>query len=123
MLQKTFTLSELADRALNWYNNLNTNQLIFLTFIGSGIIAEKRPVNYNPKPKPIPRRVFTKSTKNFTLMKQGFVCNNCKKPSKLWDFHHKNGDRSDNSLNNCEALCPNCHAKKTRQKLGNARIR
>ena len=31
-----------------------------------------------------------------------------------WDYDHKNGDRSNNKLSNCQALCPNCHAKKTR---------
>jgi len=35
----------------------------------------------------------------------------------FWDFHHKNGNSSDNSKRNCEALCLDCHAEKTRQKL------
>ena len=31
------------------------------------------------------------------------------------DWHHRNGDRSDNKESNCVALCPNCHAIKTRR--------
>ena len=34
---------------------------------------------------------------------------------KIWDFDHIDGDSSNNSLSNCQALCPNCHAKKTRK--------
>ena len=37
----------------------------------------------------------------------------------VWDYDHKNGDRSNNKLINCQALCPNCHAKKTRGLLKN----
>jgi 5-methylcytosine-specific restriction endonuclease McrA len=32
----------------------------------------------------------------------------------VWNYDHKNGDRSNNKITNCQALCPNCHAKKTR---------
>jgi 5-methylcytosine-specific restriction endonuclease McrA len=27
------------------------------------------------------------------------------------ELHHKNGDHYDNSLDNLEILCPNCHAQ------------
>jgi 5-methylcytosine-specific restriction endonuclease McrA len=32
----------------------------------------------------------------------------------LWDYDHIDGNRSNNDPSNCQALCPNCHAKKTR---------
>ena len=35
---------------------------------------------------------------------------------KLWDYHHIDGDRSNNRPSNCEALCPYCHAEKTRNR-------
>lgn len=37
----------------------------------------------------------------------------CKRNTGVWDYDHKNGDRSNNKKSNCQALCPNCHAKKT----------
>ncbi len=62
------------------------------------------------------RKAFSKLTKQKTLIRQNFCCNDCGKYSELLQFHHKNGNRSDNRLENCEALCPNCHARKTRRK-------
>ena len=63
-----------------------------------------------------PRRDFSKSTMESTKFLQGYVCNRCKQPTDLWEFHHKDWNRSNNRPSNCEALCPNCHAKKTRKK-------
>ena len=61
------------------------------------------------------RKAFSKLIKQKTLIRQNFRCNECGKYSELLQFHHKNGNRADNRLENCEALCPNCHAKKTRK--------
>jgi len=33
----------------------------------------------------------------------------------IWDYDHKNGNRSNNKISNCQALCPNCHAKKDKR--------
>lgn len=46
---------------------------------------------------------------------RGHQCECCKntdwldKPIKL-EVHHISGDRTDNSLNNLQLLCPNCHS-------------
>jgi len=61
------------------------------------------------------RRSFSKSTKNSVLKNQNFCCKDCNNKSDVWDFDHINGDSSNNSLSNCQALCPNCHAEKTRK--------
>ncbi|MEK0367332.1 MAG: HNH endonuclease signature motif containing protein [Nitrosopumilus sp.] len=34
--------------------------------------------------------------------------------SQTWDFDHTDGDRGNNNTSNCQALCPTCHALKTR---------
>lgn len=64
--------------------------------------------------KPKARKNFSKATKEIVLKIQKNKCKDCGRKSKNWDFDHIDGDSSNNSLNNCQALCPNCHAKKTR---------
>jgi len=66
--------------------------------------------------KPAKRRTFSKKTQQLVLLIQNHRCNMCGRVLKHADFHHIDGDRSNNILWNCEALCPNCHAKKTRKK-------
>jgi len=63
------------------------------------------------------RKGFSQGTRERILRKQNYRCAYCRKALKVIDYHHKNGNRSDNRENNCQALCPNCHAIKTRNKL------
>lgn len=60
------------------------------------------------------RRYFSLEVKRQVLKNQDYKCAICKRNTGIWDYDHKNGDRSNNKLSNCQALCPNCHAKKTR---------
>jgi len=64
-----------------------------------------------------PRKDFTKPIKKRILVVQNNKCNYCKKVLDVANFDHIDGDRSNNSFFNCQALCPNCHAKKTRRKV------
>jgi hypothetical protein len=61
------------------------------------------------------RKGFPQSVKQKTLEKQHHKCANCKRLLDVVDYDHKNGNRSDNKQSNCLALCPNCHADKTRR--------
>jgi preprotein translocase subunit SecG len=61
-----------------------------------------------------PRRGFSSSTRKLALERQGGRCALCGDYSSTYHFDHKNGDRSDDSPYNCQALCPNCHDRKTR---------
>jgi hypothetical protein len=65
------------------------------------------------------RKGFSQRTRERTLRKQNHKCVYCRKVLTVIDYHHKNGDRSDNREKNCQALCPNCHALKTRNRLVN----
>jgi hypothetical protein len=61
------------------------------------------------------RQPFSDSVKEKVLEKQHHRCADCNKVLNVVDWHHRNGDRSDNRESNCVALCPNCHAIKTRR--------
>ena len=120
MLQRTYTVTDIFNKATNWYFNLKPLQQ-FVVLAGVVIVlAELAPkinnLNYiQPIAKPLPRKDFTESTKRYTKLRQGFVCNSCYQPPKHWDYHHRDGNHSNNSPDNCEGLCLNCHAEKHRK--------
>ncbi len=67
------------------------------------------------KKKSRERKGFSQSVQQSVLRKQDHKCAHCKRLLNVVDYDHKNGDRSDNRESNCQALCPNCHAVKTRR--------
>jgi len=60
------------------------------------------------------RRQFSKLTKQKVLIQQNFRCVSCHNHLEIADFDHVDGNKANNDISNCQALCPNCHAKKTR---------
>jgi Na+/proline symporter len=60
------------------------------------------------------RKHFTQLVKREVIHKQKNRCATCKRKLEPYvsNFHHANGDRSDNRLSNCKALCIPCHRKK-----------
>jgi hypothetical protein len=79
---------------------------IFILFlVGIGFLIRRRGHE---------RRYFNSETKRYILKKQGRRCANCNWNAGVFDFDHKDGNRSNNKVSNCQALCPNCHAKKSR---------
>ncbi len=64
--------------------------------------------------KPKARRSFSKSIKAKVLKMQNNRCKACGKKLDDRDFDHIDGDSSNKSLENCQALCLDCHRKKTR---------
>ena len=65
--------------------------------------------------KPKARRSFSNSDKTQILKLQKNRCKACGKKSDVWDFDHIDEDSSNNSLANGQALCLDCHGKKTRK--------
>ena len=59
------------------------------------------------------RRDFPESVQEEILRRQNHRCNVCRSLLTTVDFDHVDGDNSNNSINNCQALCPACHRKKT----------
>lgn len=60
------------------------------------------------------RRNFSKTVKQKTLARQAYRCRLCEKFLSVINFDHIDDNRSNNHISNCQALCPNCHAMKTR---------
>jgi HNH endonuclease len=94
-------------------NNKNENFVIPLIIIGGIIwlIYKEFTKRYG---KHRERRYFLADVKEGTKRKQHHKCAICKRGTGIWDFDHKDGNRYNNSPSNCQALCPTCHAKKTR---------
>ena len=62
----------------------------------------------------LPRKGWTEVEKEQVRIRQDGKCAKCQKPPPArWEYHHVDGDTSNNSLENCEGLCPNCHSVKT----------
>jgi len=62
----------------------------------------------------LPRKWWSEVEKEQVRIRQDGKCAKCQKPPPArWEYHHMDGDTSNNSLDNCEGLCPNCHSVKT----------
>jgi len=60
------------------------------------------------------RKPVAKNKRDYTRHKQGYECKNCGGSLKRGGhIHHRNGDPSDNRLENLVLLCTKCHKAKT----------
>jgi hypothetical protein len=85
--------------------------IVILFFISSIALAIRK---LKGRGKRRQRQHFSNSVKQIVLRRQDHKCAHCKRILNVVDWDHKNGDRSNNSESNCQALCPNCHVIKTR---------
>ena len=88
---------------------LVTISVLFLVLIGL-LILLIRTLRQRTKR----RRSFSTQTKKLIQRNQNFKCLKCRMNAGIWDFDHKDGNRANNKASNCQALCPTCHAKKSR---------
>ena len=84
--------------------------LLFLMIIVGLLMCLSRALKHRRKR----RRLFTAQTKRLVLQSQNSKCLICRINAGIWDYDHKDGNRGNNKLSNCQALCPICHAKKSR---------
>jgi hypothetical protein len=90
----------------------STLVLIFISLIAVAVVVGI--VKKLSRCKQQERHGFPDIVKERVLKKQNHRFAHCKRLLNVVDWDHKNGKRHDNSESNCQALCPNCHAVKTR---------
>jgi hypothetical protein len=101
----------------NSFNSSNITPLVLAIMFfwsGSGILVLVKNLK---KYKYTERKGFPKYIKEKVLQKQNNKCAHCKRYLIVRDYDHKDGNRSNNDISNCQVLCPNCHAIKTRREL------
>ena len=110
----TSNISALIKIAKKW---AKTGEVEPTEIIKAGILlgAELNKTSKYDKKGKLKRKGFSLKARKATLTKQDHKCNMCKKNLDEKNYDHIDGNRSNNSVSNCQALCPNCHAKKTRK--------
>lgn len=64
------------------------------------------------------RLSFPGAVKEVVILKQKYRCAICNELELYGrDFHHKNGDRSNNKPSNCQVLCPQSHRRNHAEEL------
>ena len=66
------------------------------------------------EPESLPRRGWSPSENKLILAKQNGKCAWCGEYSGSYHFDHKDDNHYNNDLDNAQALCPNCHDRKSR---------
>lgn len=104
----TSYLASISDIPKDYGINVTQQELIALMILSLSFLTL-----FGRSQKKI-RLCFATATKNQALRKQRQKCGICGKGLAKFniDFDHKNGNRSDNRLSNCRALCTPCHRKK-----------
>jgi 5-methylcytosine-specific restriction endonuclease McrA len=98
---------------------LEDNQLLY---IGIGFvvliiilgIAKSKSKSSSDSYKDVERKRFTPNTKERVKELQHGKCAECGKFPTHWEFDHID-TRGENSIENCQGLCLDCHQSKTRE--------
>ncbi len=97
----------------NTYDSLTINQITLIIMILWSISGLLVLIKKRIKLKYTKRKGFPEFLKEEILHKQKYKCAHCKTYLRVREFDHKDGDRSNNDISNCQALCPTCHVLKT----------
>ena len=60
------------------------------------------------------RKDFSESIQHAVVTRQNNLCAECGNFTTIWEYDHINGKNWENDISNCQALCPKCHARKSR---------
>ncbi len=98
--------------------NLNENDAkatVAMTLLLIGIIVYYKYFKKKRGSKGVVRRGWNEQQKSQVRNRQNGKCAKCGDSPPRWEYHHKDGDRSNNAIWNCQGLCPNCHSVKTHE--------
>ncbi len=88
---------------------------VFILFIIiAGLALASRKKSESESYKDVERKHFTPNTKERVKELQHGRCADCGKIPTHWEFDHID-TRGDNSIENCQGLCLDCHQSKTRK--------
>ncbi len=59
------------------------------------------------------RRGWSSTQKEQVRSRQYGKCNMCFTPPSHWKYYHVDGNKSNNYLDNCQGLCPDCYSVRT----------
>ena len=85
--------------------------IILIIIIVTGIAKAS---SKESEPDSLSRRGWTDSQHKEVLNRQNGRCAECGEVSGTFQFDHKDNNHNNNDLDNCQALCPNCHDRKSR---------
>jgi len=87
--------------------------IIIIVIIAGIVKGSRKPKQETYYSQSTTRRGWTEIEKEQVRNRQDGKCNKCGRPPPRWEYHHRDGNRSNDSMSNCEGLCPNCHSVET----------
>lgn len=106
------------------YNCLNCGTFVKKANVSGKYCSNKCQHDFQTNKKIVEGTASSRTTKKHLVETRGYFCEECGineyngKPIVL-ELEHKNGNSSDNSLDNVCLLCPNCHSQTDTYKAKN----
>ena len=110
-------VNEITGQQLGGSTGLTNDQIIWGSVIISFIIiiyAVLKKKSSSSVLELLPRMGWTSSQHREVLARQDGKCAKCGEYSTTFQYDHMDNNRNNNDLDNCQALCPNCHDVKSR---------
>ena len=108
----SFTLIVLAYVSLMFFGVIGQNYQVVYYLVGITIAICAAFIAYTAKSRRVKRKPFSEDTKLRVDRKQGGRCNSCGVIPRHPKFDHIHS-RGDDSIQNCQMLCGDCHDDKT----------
>ena len=64
------------------------------------------------------RKKFSKKIRKAVLERQNYRCKICGAVLDVYDLDHIDGNKWNNDISNCQAICPTCHRRKSKKNRG-----